>query len=201
MHNHGNSPSSVLWPKGRQEDRFQALIKHIRAAGNFSLLDFGCGLAHLKPYIDNRYRDVLYTGADAVPAFVEIAQQNHPEATFLNIESPIEIQCNYDYVMASGVFNLLYGIDRHSHMAIVFDMLEKLFSRTNVYLSVNFMTDEVDYQQEGAYHQNVVDLLAFVNAKLSRRLVLDQSYMPYEYTLTVWKNSNITRPDNLYESV
>lgn len=32
----GDSPKAVQWPKGRQEDRFYALTKHINKSGDFS---------------------------------------------------------------------------------------------------------------------------------------------------------------------
>ena len=53
---HGDSPAAVMWPRGRQELRFNALTKHF-SNNNFSVLDFGCGLGHLKSYLDNHYSD------------------------------------------------------------------------------------------------------------------------------------------------
>jgi trans-aconitate methyltransferase len=195
---HGDSPKAVLWPKGRQEERFSALTKHIHLKGGFSILDYGCGLAHLKPFLDNRYNSVEYAGVDSVPAFVNAASAKYSGVEIFQLSSPEQLQRNYDFVVASGVFNICYLPDMEANQAMVFKMLQQLFSRANIYLSVNFMTNAVDYQQEGAYHQNASTLYEFVCENLSRRLVLDQSYMPYEYTVTMWKNQNIHRPENLY---
>jgi len=198
---HGDSPSSVLWPKGRQEERFLALTRNIPFDSGFSILDFGCGLSHLKKYIDARYQDVEYVGADSVPSFINTARNKYPRATFNQVSSPEELGQSYDFVVASGVFNMLYVPNREQHASIVFKMLGQLFDRANIYLSVNFMSDAVDYQQDGAYHQNVLELIDFVISNLSRRIILDCSYMPYEYTLTIWKDQNILKPENLYERI
>ena len=50
---YGDTPSGVLWPRGRQDLRFEALTRHFSGDG-FSVLDYGCGLAHLKSYLDQR---------------------------------------------------------------------------------------------------------------------------------------------------
>ena len=198
---YGDSPHAVLCPKGRQGVRFHSLTRHINEnEENFSLLDYGCGLAHLKPFLEDRYQNVTYVGADAVDAFIQSCKAKYPQSEFLSARSPENIDDNYDYIVSAGAFNLLYDNDIEIHRTIVFDIIEQLFAKTRVYLSVNMMTDIVDFHQPAAYHQNIIQLYNFVFDKLSRRLVIDQSYMPYEFTLTVWKDQYIQRPANLYGS-
>ena len=197
---HGDSPGAVLWPKGRQEERFKALTRHIGQQENFSVLDYGCGLAHLKPFLDARYRNVAYTGADAVEVFIDANRRKYPDATFHHVQSPADVEGDYDYIVSSGAFNILYTPhDPAAHRDMVYRIVEQLFERTRVYLSINMMTDVVDFRQPDTYHQNVPDLYRFAFDKWSRRMVLDQSYMPYEFTLTLWKDQDIRRPENLYE--
>ena len=107
---------------------------------------------------------------------------------------------SFDYVLISGAFNMSYFEDLEKHKNLVYEILESLFSKTSVYLSVNFMSDQVDFIQEGAYHQNINELLRFVLERLSKRYVLDCSYMPYEFTITVFKDQTIKRPDNIYKN-
>jgi len=185
---HGDSSAAVLWPKGRQELRFRALTRHIESTGGFSVLDYGCGLAHLKPFLDHHYHDVTYTGADAVQSFVDACGRKFP-APFFHAEAPNDVPGRFDYVVSSGVFNILYEPEEVAHRKRVFEMLEALFEKAGTFLAVDFMTDAVDYRQAGAYHQNVEEVYRFACDHLSRRLMIDQSYLPYEYTLTVWKRS------------
>ena len=196
---YGDSPNSVLWPKGRQAERFTALTKHILKAGQFSLLDFGCGLAHLKPYLNAYFEDVTYSGVDLVSAFISINSDKYPQETFYSIESVNDIKDSYDYIVSSGAFNILYSQDSLKHQEIVFEILAALFEKTKIALSVNFMSDQVDFVAPSAYHQNILSLYQYLTSKLSKRILIDQSYMPYEFTVVIWKNNTIIRPENIYE--
>lgn len=197
---HGDSPKSVLWPKGRQDLRFDALTKHVSKEAPFSVLDFGCGLAHLKDYLAARSSSFSYTGVDILPEFIEANRVKYPNDHFQVISEVQDIRGSFDYVVASGTFNMLYFEELEKHKSYVFDTLTRLFDKTSGYLSVNFMTDQVDFMQEGAYHQNIAELHNFVSTRLSKRLLIDQSYMPYEYTVTIWKDASIVRPDNVYHN-
>jgi trans-aconitate methyltransferase len=194
---HGDSPAGVLWPKGRQEARFAALMRFVHG-DDFSVLDFGCGLAHLFPYLRAHYPGARYAGVDLLPEFIEACRKKYPAAEFQALHDAREIRGNYDFVLISGAFNILYNPSAAVHEKMVFEVLHELFARTVRLLAVNFMSDRVDYAQEGAYHQSVGSLLAHVRDALSPRFVLDHSYMPYEYTLTVFKDARIVRPDNVF---
>lgn len=197
---HGDSPSAVMWPKGRQTERFHALTRHISREENSSLLDFGCGLAHLKPYLDEHYPQCNYCGADILSDFIDISKKKYLDNKFYRISSSKDLPDNFDYVVASGVFNIRYFESCNQNRDYIFSTLKDLLSRSNKFLSVNFMTDQVDFQQEGSWHQNFYELYEFLSKECSSRLVLDQSYMPYEYTVTVWKDVTIQRPENIYGS-
>jgi hypothetical protein len=60
------------------------------------------------------------------------------------------------------------------------------------------MTDDVDFVQDGAYHVAPDDVLSFVRQTMTKRLQLDQSYMPYEFTVVAFRDDAIVRPDNIY---
>ena len=89
----GSSEKSVFWPKGRQEERFDALTKFINK-NKFSILDFGCGLGHMLNYLNKTFRSNFeYHGVDLVDDFinqnklmfpgVDFKLINHYYATFL----------------------------------------------------------------------------------------------------------------------
>ena len=198
LEKHGDSSNAVLWAGGRQKLRYHALTRHILRSEDFSLLDFGCGLAHLKPFLDEHFTNVQYVGAEALPKFVKICRKKYPTSEFFEEDNPKYIDGSFDYVVSSGAFNILYVPDQKHHRDIVFEMMRHLLEKARVYLSVNFMTDSVDFRQPHAYHQNVVELYTFACKELSRRLVVDQQYMPYEFTLTIWKDQQIQRPENIY---
>ena len=194
---HGDSPHAVLWPRGRQDLRFDALTRHFGQDG-FSVLDFGCGLAHLKAFLDQKFVRYTYRGVDALPEFVAAAAAKYPEAQFQCVSSHQEIQGTVDHVVISGVFNIVVGESAAAYLATVQNVLEHLFSLCRVSLAVNFMTDQVDFMQSHAHHVNVMAMYQFFRERLSPRLILDQSDLPYEFTMVAFKDSTIVRPDNIY---
>jgi len=194
---HGDSPAGVFWPKGRQEQRWEALTAAIDRPA-FDLLDYGCGLGHMKNWLAVHHPEAGYLGVDMVEEYVEHARRNDPEA-FRLVSGPADIDRDFDYVVLSGVFNMRYVESEHEHEAMTFDVLEQLFARTRRALAVNFQTPFVDYTQDGAHHQDIGNLLRFAVDRLSRRFAVDHHTLPYEYTLTVWRNDRIARPENVVE--
>ena len=43
------------------------------------MLDFGCGLGHLVPYLAEHFGPIDYQGVDMVPEFVAAARELHPK--------------------------------------------------------------------------------------------------------------------------
>ena len=195
---YGDSPSSVLWPKARQDIRFDALFRNISSTGDFSVLDFGSGLAHLKEYLDLKFQNVIYSGVEMHDFFLEASRKKYPECRFYNVDSPRQLKENFDYVVSSGAFNMLYTDSEREHKEMVFEIIKELHARSNIYCSFNFMSENVDFKQEGSYHQDVGEILSYVSNSLSQRVSVDCSYMPYEFTITVWRDQEIKRPENIY---
>lgn len=194
---HGNSLSAMLIPKDRQRERFDSLTRPF-SGQDFTVLDFGCGLAHLKDYLDARHPAFQYVGVDVVPAFIDENRRRHPEARFEHVHDVDEVEGVYDYVVLCGVFNLRYGLDEEGHRAILQHILTTLFARTRRALCVNFLSDAVDYRHPDAFHENPLEAYAWARDVLSPRLLLDHAYMPYEFSLLVFKDAEILRPGNVY---
>lgn len=194
---YGDTPSGVLWPRGRQDLRFDALTRHFSGDG-FSVLDYGCGLAHLKSYLDQRFSRYEYHGADLVPDFVDTVRIKYPDSKIQLVRSHSDVTDIVDHVVISGTFNIIDGPDRSCYEQCVLAALAHLFSLVRVSLAVNFMTDRVDFVQPQAFHMNVEAIMDFTRRNLSPRFRIDETYMPYEFTLVVLKDREIVRPYNIY---
>lgn len=195
---YGNSLDSILFPKGRQDLRFKSLCRCIDQSNRSTLLDYGCGLGHLYYFLNENFPKIRYFGADIVDEFILENKKNINDEQFFLIQSEKDIDCSFDYIVSAGVFNLLYVESKDEHKSIVYNILQSLFKKANIALSVNFMSDEVDFQQDGAFHININELLNFSKSNLTKRLIVDQSYMPYEFTMTLFKDANIISPENIY---
>jgi hypothetical protein len=135
-----------------------------------------------------------------VPEFVSAVSAKHPDARVQLIRSYEDVVTPVDHMVISGTFNIVDGTDSLAYMAEVKKSLVHLFGLTSVSLAVNFMTDRVDYVQPQALHMNVEAIVDFIRRHLSPRLRLDESYMPYEFTVVVLKDCEIVRPDNVYRA-
>lgn len=182
------SAHSLLYRPGRQELRYAALTSSIDAEVPCTLLDFGCGLAHLRDHLYERGGNVTYTGVDVVPEFVVAAADRHPDDQFHLISSVDDLDGRWDHVVASGTFNLRYEPDDRANFAYLASVLTGLFERTEVALSCDFLSTHVDFRHDGAHHQPLGELTDFVTAELSRRFRIDQTYLPYEFALTVFSD-------------
>ena len=194
---YGDSPKSVMWPKGRQEERFNALMRFIPRESSFSILDYGCGLGHLLNFLEENYKEYDYSGCDIVEDFIVHNSYKYKNSTFFNSHNQ-RITSKYDHIVASGVFNILYTDDEVQHKNIVFKTIKMLFKQTNKSLTINFMTDQVDFKSPTAYHQNIIELYEFCYNNITKRLNIDQTYMPYEFTITLFRNQEILTPINIY---
>lgn len=193
----GNSPNAVCWPKGRQDLRFDKLIAHFPGTTG-TVADFGCGLAHFLDYSSAKKLGYKYTGVEMVEEFLGDCRKRFPGIPFLTTSEFENSPEKFDYIICSGTFNIKYHDDPETNDRFFKEMISKLFQKCSICLSLNLMTDQVDFQQAGAWHVNPGGFLAYLRTNLSRRFVIDSSYMPYEYTVTIFKDDVIKRPENVF---
>jgi SAM-dependent methyltransferase len=194
---YGVKPSALGCPKGRQELRFKNIDKLFFSG--CTVLDYGCGFADLNRYLKKRFSKdkFTYSGCDIMPKFLDISKKLYPEVNFFDLRSE-KIDQKFDITAAFGVFNFLYTKDKDNHFEIVKTKLKDVFSITNKYLLVDFQTEFVDYKQNDSYHQNIDILVDFIGNYMSRRFEIIHSYLPYEYSVIIYKESEIDTNDNTF---
>lgn len=194
---HGDSPSSLLTPKGRNDLRFRALKQQISSEG-IKILDYGCGLGYLYEYLSKFDFPVEYTGVDILPQFIDACKSKYPNTEFRLIDETGPIDGSFDIVFASGVFNLISHDSEELSKDYTFERIKHLFSITTDVLVCDFLSSLVDFKQPKAQHFSASEIIQFCSKKLSRRFQLRHDLLPYEMTLIVWKNDDIRKPDNIY---
>jgi SAM-dependent methyltransferase len=193
---HGRSEEALCWSKNKQAIRFSALTRFLpdQAA---SLLDYGCGLGDLRPWLAEHRPNFRYTGVDIVEEFIASNRDHFGTDAFKAIGGPADVPDSFDLVVLSGVFNLR-TLDQAAHDVLIESTLASLFEKTRVALAVDFLSTDVDFRHQAGHHQDIGAMADFMSRRLSRRLVVDKSYLPYEYCITVWKDAEIERPRNVY---
>lgn len=195
----GDSPASLLTPKGRHSLRFRSIVPHLVPGKGTTVLDFGCGLGYLYEYASKICPDIVYTGADIMPEFVDACRNKFGElADFIKIDPNTTIEQKYDIIFGSGVFNIKMGKSEEESKAYVFDTLKNLFDSAQEVLICDFVSSFVDFKQGDTLHFDMGEIATFCSQNLSRRFVLHHDFLPYEFTLVAYKNDKIQKPGNYY---
>jgi SAM-dependent methyltransferase len=102
---YGAGPKALLWWDYRSMAiRFRELVKDISIDGK-TIMDAGCGLGDLLPYLYSKSVNFKYTGYDIKPEFIEEARR-HYEGHEFKVGDPFHRRLGlYDVVLSSGVMN------------------------------------------------------------------------------------------------
>lgn len=194
----GYSPQTLGWGKhGRQALRFSVLTGVGDLQGK-SVLDVGCGFGDLYGFLTARGWTGHYVGIDLVSDLVEEGKKRFPNAELLvgDFEEQ-SFDKTFDYVVASGIFN--FRLTQEDNWAYILRTLEKMLALASSGVGVDFMTTWVDFQNPIAFHTDPCMLLQNVST-LTRRFVLRQDYMPYEYALYLYHDTPINQ-DNTFPPI
>lgn len=177
-----NDERSLGWTKHKQEARFTQLLRFLKPERG-TLLDIGCGFGDLYTYLKKnpKYRYVDYTGIDVMQQFIDIAIQNHPDKSdsFYRADFCTENgRGDYDFCVASGIFG---------HM--VYESEQEMF---------NFLSDKVDYRTSAEdFHASPEKALSLAY-RLSKNIVLDNSTMPFEFSVTIFKDDSFDKETTMF---
>lgn len=179
---HGHSHKTVGW--GSVEDqilRFDMLCRGLDLKGK-TILDVGCGLGDLVPYIDAcTGGDFSYTGIDISPALIVSAQKNFKQSNvrFICAEmTALQNSEKYDITFLSGA--LSYRVD--DNIGYTKLVLSKLLPVTRQTVAVNFLSTYVDYQDKKNFHYSPEEIFKYAKS-LTRWVTIYHDYPLWEFTV------------------
>ena len=188
---YGDSHLGVDWPKAEDvETRHRVMLDVIRTAEQkVSLLDFGCGAAHLNEFIRQHQLDhIEYAGLDLSEKFVRLSQSKFPGTRFFcldlleqNASLPV-----FDYVVLNGVFTEKRELSFDDMLAYFKQLLKRVFEHAAVGVAFNVMSKHVDWERNELFHLPFDTLADFLTKELSRNFVFRNNYGLYEYTTYVY---------------
>jgi SAM-dependent methyltransferase len=184
----GYSSAAVQIPRNNQAIRFNSVLNFLPELNRktLSIADFGCGLGHLNEYLfDKLERPFHYTGVEINPDFIMFNRTKHPSAKFVGRDEFFASGERYDVTISIGTFNIIYGEDELNHKHFIYNEIVKMWEKTDLQIHLNFMSSVVDFTQTGAYHQEIGDLYSFICKNMSRNMIIDSSYLPYEFSVIV----------------
>ena len=170
---HHDSPEGVQYTDGEgQRFRFEQLIRVAPLAGR-KILDVGCGLGHLYPFLQQEFGPLDYTGVDIVPETVAHAAKKFPDGRFICrdlLQAPLAER--FDYVLICGVFN--------NTMPDATEFLKELvavaFDHCTAGLAFNFISTSVNYRDADLAYHDPLDVLAFCLERLTPRVMMHHHY-------------------------
>lgn len=182
------SHKAVGWgSKKKQYERFKALIKNFdqKLLKEESIVDFGCGLADLLPWLQEKGFEKNYIGVDIIEKFLKNNRKKFPEFKFIDTESFLKKSQKYGFIMASGVFTLSWG---QNHRKQVKDMIKRLYNKSHHGFSFNMISSFYPKTKTNHYYFNPLKIGEFCKS-ITKKLIIDCSYLPEDFTITLFKNS------------
>jgi len=125
---------------------------------------------------------------DVTDEVIQIAHARHPDLHVFNRDILSEpFKKKFDYVIASGTFNIKFCENMSEFLS---KMLEAMFEHAAKGVAVNYLSTYVDFQHPDAYHTDPCGIFNEAK-KLTKRVLLRHDYMPYEFTLYMYKDDSI----------
>lgn len=166
------------------------MLELIREKEPCTLLDIGCGAAHLYEYMQSRdIQGISYSGLDLSPAYLELCKKKHPHITFYgdDILDPGASVPVHDYVLMNGVFNYKGEHSFEEMWSYCQQMILKANSLARKGFAFNFVSKYVDWERDDLFHLPFDPLASFLNKEISSRFTFRHDYGLFEYTTYVYK--------------
>jgi len=194
LEKHGDTHLGLDWPI--EEDvykRYKVMIELITLKDDkdhITLLDFGCGTAHLLDYTTkNGFDNIIYSGLDISEKFVDVCKTKHPNKAFFcgDVLNPSFTIPLFDYVVMNGVFTEKRELSFDEMWDYFTQLIKKIDSLTIKGFAFNVMSKNVDWEREDLFHVSLDLLSDFLCKNINRNFVVRNDYGLYEYTVYIYK--------------
>jgi hypothetical protein len=192
LERHGDTHAGVDWPNAQDADkRYRVMLDVVREPDEaVTLLDFGCGAAHLVEHMQKRHINrIAYAGLDASPKFTALCQQKYPTLPFycMDVLQDHAALPQFDYAVMNGVFTEKRALSQYAMWAYFTQLITLMFSKTQRGLAFNVMSKAVDWERDDLFHLSADVLINFLTKNLTRNFVIRNDYGLYEYTTYIYR--------------
>lgn len=181
---HGESPKSLKWASYKAAaQRYRQLVADLDIAGK-TILDAGCGMGDLLPYLYGKTSKFTYLGVDIAPEFIDVARKRYEGHRF-EVGDPFsdQLSVRFDIVIASGVMNssATGWLEERKRM------IRQLFKLTNEAASFNMAGGLMESSEvKNIAYANSADIFDFCST-LTSKLILRNHYHSKDFTIVMFK--------------
>jgi len=184
LEKYGESPEALHWVDYRSMGiRFKNLVKDIEVEGR-SVLDAGCGMGDLIPYLYTRADHFEYLGVDINPGFVEIAKKRYTGHAF-EVGNPFSGRFGrrFDLVFSSGVMNIKVK-DWQQHRL---QMIKALFELSREGLAFNMAGGFGPQRKDNLIaYADAAEIMSFCTT-LTSKVEVKAGYLSDDFTVVMYR--------------
>ena len=193
---HGPTARGMDWKdEASQRLRFE-LLCGVCDLGGRSVHEIGAGVGHLHDFLRDHGIEADYSGSDLSSEMVASARERLPGVPFVRrdilLDPPAE---RYDVLLCSGLFHVMLDNPENEWLRFVRGTVRAMYDRCRLAIAFNLMSDDVDFRTENLYYSDAGEMLRFCERELSRFVVLRDDYPLYEYTIYVYRDPSVARPE------
>ena len=153
---------------------------------NKTILDIGCGLGDLIPFIKQRVKNFKYIGLDISNSLINEARLKYSKDSHVSFYESDLLTFNrleqIDISVLSGA--LTYKME--DNIGYAKEVLKKMFDSSEVAAAANFMSSYVDFKNEKNFHYSPEDIFSY-GKSLTSKVNLFHDYPLYEFTIQILK--------------
>ena len=188
----GNNFKGMNWPsKKSQYLRFEELIK-IGNLSNKTIHDVGCGNGELlKFFKKNKIKFKAFYGTDISEKIINQCKNNYKDMKkvkfdLVDILKDKRIK-RYDYVFASGIFNIKNNVSNKLWKKYVYDLIQKMYLNCRIGCAFNLITPFTTYREKKLFYLSIDELVKYLRNNVSKKIIINHSYDLWEYTIYILK--------------
>lgn len=172
-----------------QELRFTQLAKIFIDDDDFSICDYGCGYGGLADFLRRMGKRFQYFGIDVSAAMIEKGMELYSEDAEVHFAQGNEMPTDYDYVVASGIFNVRNEKPNDLWQEYMLEVVKTFQEHSRKGFAFNCLTKYSDADKMKGYLYYADPLYWFDYAKrhFSRNVALLHDYNLWEFTLLIRK--------------
>jgi SAM-dependent methyltransferase len=181
----GATPAGVDWNgEASQRLRFQQFTRLLPRDCEFTLLDYGCGYGAFADFLRESGFKAQYTGYDFSKVMIDSAKERRLDCVWTQSEPA----SGFDFVVASGLFNIKLGYADEQWGEYILEILQRFRELGREGFGYNMLTSYVDTRREDLYYADPSFHFEYCKRKFSKDVALLHDYGLYDFTMLVGKS-------------